>query len=184
VNGGWIDISTPIRDGMPHWPGDPDVRVWRFSSIEYGGANVTALSMCAHTGTHVDAPLHYVPGGASVDELPPEVGLGPARVVAEAPGDCRPGERILFKGSALTLEAARQLARAGLRLAGVDSLSAGPAGAEGDEIHRVLLEAGVWILEGLDLSAVEPGQYELLCLPLRIAGADGAPARAFLRPIE
>lgn len=177
----WIDISTPIGDGMAHWPGDPEVRVERISSIEADGSNVTALSMCAHTGTHMDAPCHYIAGGLGIDAMPAEVGLGPARVTAEMPLKCRPGERILYKGEALTLDAAERLARCGARLVGIGSLSVGPGGEEGDAVHRALLGAGVWLLEGLDLSGIEPGEYELLCLPLRIAGADGAPARAFLR---
>jgi arylformamidase len=180
----WIDISTPIRNGMPHWPGDPDVRVDLIASIQSGGANVTAVSMCAHTGTHMDAPRHYLPDGATIDQMPPDAAIGPARVTAGLPLDCRPGERILVKGAILTLEAAQQLARCGVRLVGVDSLSVGPGGGEGDAIHRVLLAAGVWLLEGLDLGAVEPGDYDLVALPLRIAGADGAPARAFLTPRE
>jgi arylformamidase len=180
----WIDITTPIRNGMPHWPGDPDVRVELIASIENGGCNVTALSMCAHTGTHMDAPRHYLPDGATIDQLPPDAAIGPARVTAGLPADCRPGERILVKGAILTLAAALQLASRGIRLVGVDSLSVGPGGDEGDAIHRVLLAAGVCLLEGLDLDAVEPGDYDLVALPLRIAGADGAPARAFLIPRE
>lgn len=183
VNREWIDISTPIRSGMPHWPGDPDVRVELLTSIKDGGANVTALSMCAHTGTHMDAPRHYIPGGAGIDEMPLDAAVGAARVTAGLPAECRRGERILVKGAVLTLEAAERFARGGVRLIGVDSLSVGPGGETGDRIHRALLAAGVWLLEGLNLDAVEPGDYELLCLPLRVAGADGAPARAMLRRI-
>ena len=177
----WLDISTPIRNGMPVWPGDPEVRIGRVASIERDGVNVTALSMCAHAGTHIDAPRHYFSGGASIDEMPPDVAVGPVRVTGGLPFDCRPGERILIKGAVLTPEVAGHLARRGVSLIGVDSLSVGPEGKDGDEVHRVLLTAGVWVVEGLDLSAVEPGEYQLICLPLRIAGADGAPARAFLR---
>lgn len=182
AGGTWIDVSMPVRNGMPRWPGDPEARIERVASIESDGCNLTALSMCAHTGTHLDAPLHYIPGGAAIDQMPPEVGLGAARVTAGVPDQCRPGERILIKGAVLTLEAAERLARCGVRLVGVDALSVGPEGREGDAIHQVLLGAGVWLLEGLVLDAVEPGEYELLCLPLRLAGADGAPARALLRP--
>ncbi len=166
---------------MPHWPGDPEVHVARIATIESSGSNVTALTMCAHTGTHMDAPLHYCEGGAAIDAMPLDVAVGPARVTAEMPDGCRPGERILYKGAVLTLDSAKKLALCGARLVGVGSSSVGPDGEGGDAIHRVLLRAGVWLLEGLDLSAVEPGEYELICLPLRIAGADGAPARAFLR---
>jgi arylformamidase len=181
VDTGWIDISMPVRNGMPRWPGDPEARVERVASIENDGFNLTALSLCAHTGTHIDAPLHYIRDGIAIDQMPPEVALGAVRVTAGIPADCRPGERILIKGAILTLEAAERLARRGVRLVGVDALSVGPGGREGDAIHQVLLGAGVWLLEGLVLDAVEPGEYELLCLPLRLAGADGAPARALLR---
>ncbi len=181
---GWIDISTPVRNGMQHWPGDPEVRIELIASIPESVANVTALSMCAHTGTHMDAPRHYIPDGAGIDEMPLDVAVGEARVTAGLPEDCRRGERILIRGAVLTLEAAERFARGGVRLVGVDSLSVGPGGETGDRIHRVLLAAGVWLLEGLDLCAVEPGDYELVCLPLRIAGADGAPARAMLRRRE
>ena len=184
----WFDISMPVAGGMPHWPGDPDVRIERIASLDRGdNSNVTALSMCAHTGTHVDAPRHYFAHGAAIDQMPPEAGVGTARVmeIAECAATIfQPGGRVLLRtgGSAtLTLAAARALAASGLLLVGVDALSIGPDNKEGDEIHRALLGAGVWILEGLDLSAVEPGDYDLFCLPLRIEGADGAPARAFLR---
>lgn len=177
----------PLRDGMPRWPDDPEVRI---HAEEYGGCRVTLLAMSAHTGTHVDAPLHYFPGGRPVDDLAIDATVGRARVVA-APGggavgerqarECRPqrGERLLFKAggrASLTAEAARVLAEAGIRAAGVDSLSVGD-----ETVHRILLEAGVVIIEALDLGAVDPGEYDLICLPLRIAGADGAPARAILR---
>ncbi|MBI4876416.1 MAG: cyclase family protein [Acidobacteria bacterium] len=173
----WIDISTPLTDGMPHWPGDPEVHI---TTAEQDGVRLTTLSMCAHTGTHMDAPRHYLAGGAAIDHMPPETAIGPARVV-DTLEDCRPGERILLKGATPAVDDARRLAQCGVRLLGVESLSVGPGGPEGDEIHRLLLAAGVWILEGLDLRSVACGEYELLCLPLRIAGADGAPARAFLR---
>lgn len=177
----WIDISMPVRTGMPRWPGDPETLVERVSSCEHGGVSLTAFCMCAHTGTHMDAPLHYIPGGAAVDEMPPEVAIGPAHVTAGPPADCLRGERILIKGAVLTLADAERLAHCGVRLVGVEGLSIGPEGYEGDAVHTLLLGAGVWVLEGLDLAAVEPGAYELFCLPMRIAGADGAPARAFLR---
>lgn len=177
VDAEWIDISLPLTDGMPHWPGDPEVRI---AAFEQDGVHLTTLSMCAHTGTHLDAPRHYFPAGATIDQMPPEAAIGPARVV-ETLENAGPGERILLKGAIPTLEEARRLALSGVRLLGVESLSAGPEGAEGDQIHRLLLAAGVWILEGLDLSQAARGEYELICLPLRIAGADGAPARAFLR---
>lgn len=177
----WIDISVPLEEGIAVWPGDPPFRLQPVTALARGdSSNVTALSMCLHTGTHIDAPRHYIEGGAAVDEMPPEAGIGPARVAALANlKSARRGERLLLKtgGSAgLSEEAARSLAAAGVRLLGIDALSIGS-----DPVHRILLGAGLWIVEGLDLSRVAPGRYDLVCLPLRIPGADGAPARALLR---
>ena len=179
-----IDITWPIAaDALVHPDDFPTPRLTRLSSMDSGAEyNLTRMDITLHTGTHIDAPRHYLADGATIDQMPPDAAIGPARVTAGLPLDCRPGERILVKGAILTLEAAQQLARCGVRLVGVDSLSVGPGGGEGDAIHRVLLAAGVWLLEGLDLGAVEPGDYELVSLPLRIASADGAPARAFLTP--
>lgn len=207
----WIDISVPIHDAMVRWPGDPAVQVQRTHAIEHGDeANLTQLSMSAHTGTHMDAPLHYLPGSASMDALPFTAIIGPARVVSvTTPGPIsrhtlesagiQVGERLLLKTrnsdhlwskrafnprfTALSLEAARWFARQRIRLLGIDYLSVGPCNDEGAEVHRALLGAGIWIIEGLNLMAVKPGPYELICLPLRLAGAEGAPARALLRPL-
>lgn len=209
--GEWIDISVPIRDGMVHWPGDPAVRVQRIHAIDRGDeANLTQLSMSAHTGTHMDAPLHYLPGADSMDALPFTAIIGPARVIAvAAPGavsrpmlesaDLQAGERLLLKTrnsdrlwsgrefdvqfTALNIEAARWLAALPIQLLGIDYLSVGPYHSEGAAVHRALLGAGIWIIEGLNLMGVEPGRYELICLPLRLSGADGAPARALLRAL-
>ncbi len=207
---GWIDITVPLREGMPVWPGDPPVRLERVAAIERGDPyNLTAISACLHTGTHVDAPLHYVSGGAGIESMPPGALIGPARVIgirrrsAIRPDDLsgrriRRGERLLFRTPnsrrtpaaarrvppdyvSLSLDAARSLARCGVSAVGIDALSIGPPDEEGDAVHRVLLDAGVWIVEGLDLSRVAPGGYDLVCLPLNIPGADGAPARALLR---
>ncbi len=194
---------------MPVWPGDPPTRLERVTSIARGDAfNVTAISTCLHTGTHVDAPLHSIEGGGGIESMPLDALTGPARVIeildqrAIRTSELRPhrirrGERILFKtGNAarvrraeeaaedfvsLSLEAAEHLAACRIRAAGIDGVSIGAADQEGDSVHRVLLGAGIWILEGLNLSAVRPGHYELVCLPLRIPGADGSPARAMLR---
>jgi arylformamidase len=170
----WIDISTPLTSGMDRWPEDPEVRVERWRSIERGDAyNLTVLSMSAHTGTHIDAPLHYLADGLSVDRIPPELLVGEAVVV-----DARPvaAGRLLFRLPELTPELAREVVRLGVRLVGVGSMNVGT-----EEVHRLLLGAGVTVVEGLQLGAIEPGRYELVCLPLRLAGAEGAPARALLR---
>lgn len=194
----WIDISVPLRTPMQHWPGDPPPEI-----------GLGLMHMHPHTGTHVDAPLHYIPGGRTIDCMPPDATVGEARVVhvtgamidAGVVREIAPqqGERILFRTSnsdrcwcgacfrkryvSVLPEAARLLAKAGVRAVGIDYLSIGPYGAEGDETHTILLAAGVWIIEGLNLSGVEPGPYELVCLPLKIEGGDGAPARAILRKL-
>jgi arylformamidase len=210
MTGEWIDISIPLRTGMVHWPGDPPVTIERIFDVARGDeATVSAIAMCTHTGTHMDPPLHYFADGRSLDQMPLDVCVGPARVIEIAdpssievpelePYLIQPGERILFKTRSSTRcwatdefvgdfvsisrAAAEYLAGRGTRLVGIDYLSVGGYDTDGAETHRALLEGGVWILEGLDLSGVEPGPYELICLPLRIANSDGAPARAILRP--
>jgi len=208
--GGWIDVSVPVHSGMVHWPGDPEVKIERFTSIGQGAeANVTRLDMSAHTGTHMDAPLHYFDDDPGIEELPLEIAMGPARVV-DIPGeepidrgqleglDIQGGERILFRTTNsdrpwaerdfnpafvhVSLEAAELLGEVGVALVGVDYLSVGGYRSDGAETHRALLGAGAWVVEGLDLSMVEPGDYELVCLPIKLVGSDGAPARALLRP--
>ncbi len=208
----WIDISVPLRDGMAVWPGDPPTRLRLVQDMAAGDAcTVTAMEMCAHAGTHIDAPAHYLPHGPDIAAMPVEAGVGPARVVAISDVKAitaselvrhaiRRGERLLFKtansarlsGAGLffedfthmTADAARFLARRTVRLVGIDAPSAGAFAGDGDEVHRVLLAAGVWLLEGLDLSRVAPGPVRLVCLPLCIPGADGAPARAVVRPMR
>jgi arylformamidase len=209
VPGPWIDVTVPIHPGMVVYEGDPPVAVTSALSLDRGDpANVSRLALGSHTGTHVDAPSHFVRGGAGVDRLPLETLLGPARVLACPPGPIAAatvagrtgrGERLVLKTGnsalwsrgafaadyqALTLDAARALVGAGIGLVAIDYLSIEPFGAPGHPVHRCLLEAGVVILEGLDLSEVEAGGYELCCLPLRIRDGDGAPARALLRRLS
>ena len=196
---------------MVHWPSDPPVAIERVLDMRRGDpANISAMSMGSHTGTHMDAPLHFVQGGTSIDEMPLDVPVGRARVIEISdPWSIKPeelathrlrrGERILFKtrnsGRAwgtepfredyvyVSLAAGRYLAGRGLRLIGIDYLSVAQFGDEAIDTHKTLLEAGVWIIEGLDLSGVQPGTHDLICLPLRIHEGDGAPARAIVRPI-
>jgi arylformamidase len=205
----WIDASLLLRPGMFVWPGDPPVKITQFKAISRGdSANVSMLSLGAHTGTHMDAPRHFLEGGPGMDKLPLEAVIGPARVIAIRDRASigarelrthriRRGERIIFKtyGAAarwrkpgfspdyvyVTNEAARFLADRGVRMVGVDYLSVGGFKKDSHETHRTLLGANIWIVEGLDLSRVPPGRYDLIALPLRILDADGAPARVVLR---
>jgi arylformamidase len=208
-SGEWIDVTVPIRDGMVHWPGNPEVRIVRSekATADGGVSRTSALSFGSHTGTHVDAPVHFGVSPQGVDALPIDALVGPARVVAVEeraaitrsdvePLDVQAGERLLFKtrNSArcwgtdafvsdyvyVAPDAAAYLVERRVRTVGVDYLSVGGR-VDGAVTHRILLGAGVCVLEGLDLSAVTPGLYDLVALPLRIAGGDGAPARAVLR---
>ena len=206
----WIDVSVTLKTGMVTWPGDPPARITHALDLEKGDpCTVSLIDMGAHTGTHMDAPAHFVRGGPGIDTLPLDAALGSARVIAiDDPESIKPeelrrhrlrrGERILFKtgNSArcwdrdtfvedfvyISAAAAEYLVERQVRLVGIDYLSVGGFFADGQETHQALLGAGIWIIEGLNLSGVKPGRVDLICLPLRIAGADGAPARAVLRP--
>ena len=209
---GWIDISVPLRNTMVHWPGNPPVRIKRVHDLERGDShNLSEISMGSHTGTHLDAPLHFIQGGISIDRMPLDAAVGRARVIEIQDNESikreellshriRRGERILFKTRNssrvwqtgtfvedfvfISNEAAHFLVERGVRAIGIDYLSIGGFQRGGSEVHRTLLSGGVWIFEGLDLSLVSPGRYELICLPLKLEQADGAPARAILRPIR
>ncbi len=190
------------------WPGDDPVRVEQTMSLERGDPiNLTRLAMSAHTGTHIDAPRHFLRGGASMETMPLDVMLGPARVVdvddpqavraRHIPAGLQPGERILFRTRNSTAyqaqphfvepfiyvarDAAQALADARVALVGIDYLSVGGFHTDLVETHEILLGAGIWVVEGLVLAHVEPGAYQLACMPLLIPGADGAPARAMLK---
>lgn len=193
-----FDVSVPVRTGMVTYPGDPEVLLERAKSIAEGAtANLTRIDMGAHSGTHVDAPVHFLEGRAGAESLPLEALLGPCVVVevagltesdvAVAPEDV---ERVLFKTPNSELWArdefpeefarldgagARLLVARGVKVVGVDYLSVGDR-----EAHRVLLGAGVVPIEGLDLRGIDPGEYFLVCGPLKLVGSDGAPARVFL----
>lgn len=200
-----IDISVPLRPGMIAWQDGP-VRVEQTLAIAAGDpVNLTEIAFPVHTGTHVDAPRHFVDGAAPLDEVGLDPFNGPADVVDATAAESRIGaelvaavvpagtERVLFKTRSAALwdmpgfspehvcldeGGAAALARLGVRLAGIDYLSIGD-----EEAHRTLFRAGIPALEGLDLRAVAPGRYRLACLPLSIPGADGAPARAVLYPL-
>jgi arylformamidase len=211
LTNGWIDVSVPLRTGMVHWPDNPPVSIERMLDISKGdNANVSALSMGSHTGTHMDAPIHFLNDGIGLDQMDVDATFGRARVIqiddAEAihaevieGEEIHPGDRIIFRTRNsfadwwlqpfktdfvyLSHEAARLLAERKVRTVGVDYLSVGGYKRDGSETHRALLGAGIWIIEGLRLNQIEPGDYELVCLPLLITGADGAPARALLRAV-
>jgi arylformamidase len=205
-----IDISLPIEQQLLVWPGDPSIEIEPASRISRGdAANVSRLHLGTHTGTHIDPPLHFIDKGATVDAIPPDVlvgeafvaDLGVARTIGATELDSlgvEPGViRLLLKtaNSAmweskpqefpedyvhLNPEGAEWIVERGIRLVGIDFLGIEARGAPGHPTHMTLLKAGVVIVEGLDLSRVDPGNYQVICLPLRIAGGDGAPARAIL----
>jgi arylformamidase len=196
-----IDISVAVRPGMVTYPGDPTVSLERVVSIADGGVcNLSRLDFGVHSGTHVDAPVHFVDGAPAAESLPLDVLIGPARVLdltaaerldATALEGLDLGERVLFKTRnselwardsfsedhvGLTESGAQALVAAGVRLIGIDYLTLGD-----EDAHHVLLGAGVVAIESLDLRGVDPGEYELICAPLKLVGSDGAPARVLLR---
>jgi arylformamidase len=202
------DVSVGISPQMPVWPGDPPVKLERVKAIAAGAnSNVSELTCGVHSGTHVDAPLHFVEGAPSVESLSLKVLTGRAYVVnlpaakvideatLEAAGLPPRTRRVLFRTRnsdlwakeksfqkdfiAVDPSGARWLVKKGVQLVGVDYLSVAPFG-QSKETHRILLEAGVLVIEGLDLSRVTQGRYTLYCLPLKLVGSDGAPARVVL----
>jgi arylformamidase len=204
------DVSLTITPDLPVWPGDPSIVLERVGKMEQGGeANVSHISMGVHVGTHVDAPFHFLGGDAvKVDELSlrtligpvylvhlPEVDVITAQVLDEADIPTRT-RRVLFKTRnseywtqgektfqkkfvAISPDGAHYLVKRGVQLVGVDYLSVAPY-EDGGPTHRILLNAGVVVVEGLDLSEVSAGRYILYCLPIKLGGADGAPARTIL----
>jgi arylformamidase len=204
------DISLTISPSLPTWPGDPALELEQIESMDKGAhANVTRISAAVHLGTHVDAPHHFLNDGRTVESLPLDVLTGPCYVVQLPDGvEAITAEmlermeltfdfkRILFGTSnshwwkngetkfqtdfvAITEDGAEWLVKRGVKLVGVDYLSVAPYG-DSVPTHTVLLKAGVVVVEGLNLSQVSRGFYDLYCLPLKIAGSDGAPARAIL----
>jgi arylformamidase len=205
----WIDVSVPVLNRMPVWPGSPPVELIRRLDLSRGDpVNDTTLRFSVHTGTHLDAPLHFLANGASVDNLRLDVLIGPAWVtdlpgaeavtaeLLEAAGVPAGVTRLLVRTrnsvhwerdasfrtdyAALTADAAQWVVDRGIQLIAVDYLSV-QRFDDGPATHLILLGAGVVVVEGLNLAAVEQGEYDLLCLPLRLVGAEGAPARAVLR---
>jgi arylformamidase len=223
---GWIDISLPLNKEihvlppLPSPPGgspapeNPPSSVYRFFDVEKGDkVTMSRIEMASHDGTHIDAPLHFIPGGMTIDAMPIETTVGPCRVieikdekditVAELePYDIRVGERILFKTKnsprvyavrqytgefvAITPEAARYLVDRKIRLVGLDYLTISHLQPPENinEVHRTFLSHGVFIIEALNLAGVAPGDYDLVCLPLRIERGDAGPCRAVIRPLQ
>jgi len=206
------DVTVPIRAGMPIYEGDPSVDIAPWSALAKGNsANVSFLHFGAHTGTHVDAPAHFIEGARKIDSLSLEALIGPARVIRVpdevneidsnflAGCDLNNAERILFhtRNSSfwnqgfrkdfthLLPEAAEKLVELGVILVGTDYLSIEKFHSGHHRTHLTLLSQGIIIVEGLNLSEVPAGDYELICLPLRIAdgAGDGAPARVVLRTL-
>lgn len=187
-----IDISRDVMQAQVY-PGDPAPELVRLESIgDDSYYNLSKISMCSHTATHIDAPLHFIDGGRDIEQCRLEAFIGPCTVVSVKPGiitgeeaeNLLPDgcERLLIKSSGRSFlmdSAAEFLAQSGLCLIGTDSMS---VGCEGNELkpHRAFLRENVCILEGLDLSEVKPGDYYLFAPPVKISGAEGAPARAVL----
>jgi arylformamidase len=209
------DVSIPLSSGTPTYPGDPGIEITSWTKLDNGdAANVSLISFGLHTGTHVDAPSHFIAGGGKVDSLPIDSLLGATQVV-EVPtqleaidrkfveSNCTSGAtRILFKTRNSSFwanpergfredfvyiepDAAQWLVQTGIKLVGIDYLSVERFKSVGFATHLAFLSHGVVILEGLDLRQVPAGDYELICLPLKIAGGtgDGAPARVVLRSL-
>ena len=206
----FYDITLPFSPRLPAWPGGPKPVVERLLSLEDGGvANVSRIDSCVHYGTHMDAPLHFIDGANGIEAMPVDVQIGPALVVHLPDADAITAdvlnaqdipdgaERILFKTRnsdlwndldheffedfvAVAPDGAEWLVERGIRLAGIDYLSIETYHTEDFPTHKILLGAGMAIAEGLDLRAEQPEIFEMTCLPIKVSGADGAPARAVL----
>jgi arylformamidase len=211
---GWYDITVLLKQGMIILPIDPLApKIYRYSDVNLGAkVTMTMLEIISHTGTHIDVPLHFIPGGSTITDMPLDATVGPARVieikdqhrikVAELEKhNIKKGERLLFKtrNSPASYEgpkfmedyvyfendAAEYLAAKGVRLVGLDFITIGDFKNEEsvNNTHKTFLNAGIYILEDCALGDVPPGDYELVCLPLRLFHGDAAPCRAILRPL-
>jgi arylformamidase len=211
---GWYDISVPLKQGMIYFPTDPvPPKIYRFSDRALGSkVTMSMLEIISHTGTHIDSPLHFIEGGSTISDMPLEATVGPARVIeikdkesikaAELKTkNIKKGERVLFKTRNsprwceaerfsddycyLDDDAADYLAKAGVRLVGIDFITIGyikrPENI--NKTHTALLSAGIYVMEGCNLGQVPPGEYELICLPLLMYNGDAGPSRAILRPL-
>jgi len=209
----WINISLPLRNAMVHWPGNDPPRVELIHDVEKGArAPLWEITISSHTGTHIDAPRHFQPDGKTIDQMPLDTMIGPARVIEIkdtetikpeelAAHNIQPGERILFKTRNsskayqtddfvedyvyISTEAAHLLAEKKVSVVGLDYIAVGSYKDIENlkEVHETLFNGGAWIIEGLNLSEAKAGKYELICLPLILEGGDACPARAILRPL-
>ena len=205
----FIDVSMDIEDGMLHWPSDPEVEIDDYSDIKKGAASNNSKITCGvHTGTHMDAPKHFIEGGVGVDRFNLNTLIGQCRVI-DVPVDISPiskeflepiniknGDRILFKTKnsewinngdrnfhtdyvCVNHEAAKYMVEKGVILVGIDYLSV-EGYHVGHDTHKTLLGAGVIVIEGLNLFNVSAGDYKLIALPVKIKDSNGAPARVIL----
>lgn len=215
ASSGWIDVTATLDPATtPIYEGDAPMRFEFLKDMRKGdGLTLSAYSLGAHSGTHVDAPMHFVAGGAAIDQLPIAPFIGPARVIEIPEGvqaidaaelgrhEWRGAPRLLFRTrssargwmSSATFhrdfayvapDAAQLMADAGVVLVGIDYISAEQFGAPAPRTHQVLLGRGIPIVEGLLLTGVPAGDYDLVVLPIKVAGHEGAPARAVLRPVR
>jgi arylformamidase len=206
----WIDISLTLKSNMVHWPTDPPFSLERVREMDKGDTvNLSKITMGAHSGTHVDAPVHFIKGAKGVDQISIDLLIGPARIIEitdaatikekELAGHgIKKGERILLRSRNslnkilykdtftedfvyLEKDAAEFLVTRGIKTLGVDYLSVGGYKKNGPDVHKMLLGAGIIIIEGLDLTEALPGFYDMICLPMKILDSDGAPARVIVK---
>jgi len=206
----WIDLSLTLKSNMVHWPTDPPFSIERVRDMDKGDiVNLSKIMMGAHSGTHVDAPVHFIKGAKGVDRLLFDSLIGTARIIGIADADTikekelagsgiKKGERILLRTRNslnkllhkntftedfvyMEKDAAEFLVSRGIKTLGVDYLSVGGYKKNGPDVHKLLLGAGILIIEGLDLTEALPGNYDMVCLPMKILDSDGAPARVILK---
>ena len=206
----WIDVSLTLKSNMMHWPSDPPVSIERVRDMDKGDTvNLSRVTMGVHSGTHVDAPVHFIKGAIGVHQILLDSLIGPARVIKISAKDTikekeltkhgiKKGERILLRTQNsinkilhrdtftedfiyMAEDAAKFLSSRGIKSLGVDYLSVGGYKKNGSNVHRFLLGAGIPVIEGLDLSGALPGNYYMICLPIKILDSDGAPARVILK---
>jgi arylformamidase len=212
---GWYDISVPLKQGMIYFPTDPvPPKIYRFSDRALGSkVTMSMLEIISHTGTHIDSPLHFIPDGSTISDMPLDATIGPARVIIIRDKESikaselkkhniKKGERVLFKTRNsptgyegekfnedycyLDESAADYLVKIGVRLVGIDFITIGSIKRMENisYTHTALLKAGIYVLEDCALAGVPPGEYELICLPLLMWNGDAGPSRAILRPLK